>query len=143
MNEVDPSKFALGLLAFAQDDNRDATDQIASTFVELAARVELLCRQLEADAAGDEATPKQIALLLQTQSIRTLISDNVVQMQSHDTTDQRLSHCIKLLNADVTDLTVLTDDKERKLAELLASGITTAEAIVQAKQVSTSSVELF
>ena len=143
MNNFDAQQFALGLLAFARDDNRDATDLLATCFVELAARVEILCKQLESESEETKNSPQQIALRLQTQSIRDLVSDNVIQMQSHDMTDQRLEHCFKLLNQDTSNLSVLTDDKERKLAELLASGMDTATAIKSAKQVTTSSVELF
>lgn len=143
MSEVDLKEFALGLLAFARDDNRDATDLLAVSFVELAARVEILCRQLEADVADETGSPKQIALLLQTESIRTLVSDNIIQMQAHDMTDQRLTHCYRLLSEEICDLQVLTDDKERKLAELLSQGATKETAIATAKSVNTSSVELF
>ena len=143
MSDIDLKQFALGLLAFARDDNRDATDLLATCFVELAARVEILCKQLEADVAEDTGTPKQIALLLQTESIRALLSDNIIQMQTHDVTDQRLTHCYKLLNEETSDLRVLTDDKERKLAELIASGMLADRAIPMAQDVTTSSIELF
>ena len=136
---------AVNLLDLAIRSNRDATDAAAQCFVELASRVEILCEQLEREVAAMGDGPMRVAKLMQTQSIRNLIFRQIEGMQIHDITEQRLTHVLRYMQGDASDVKeTLTEGAERRLADLLEQGVAADQAIEQANtNCDTGTVELF
>ena len=137
-----------GLLDFARISIRDKTDHLAVCFVELAARVEILCQQMEIE---DAQSVHHAVAVGQTREISKLIQDLIIDIQSHDITDQRLSHVLSLLAEDQTLSdealrqkleSTLTESGEREVAERLMAGVAPTVSL-QFKDDPGSDIELF